>query len=64
MKPPIQLSYTKRPFFKNGEQEGKTGLVWVLLPVVGGWKYKEEAKEVNMVAILCAHVWKQENETC
>jgi hypothetical protein len=23
-------------FFKNGEQEGKTGAVWVLVPVVEG----------------------------
>jgi hypothetical protein len=30
MKP---LKQTKMPFLKNGEQEGKTGPVWVLAPV-------------------------------
>jgi hypothetical protein len=28
------------PFFKNGEQEGKIGLIWEVLPVKGG-RYKE-----------------------
>jgi hypothetical protein len=38
------LEQTKPPFFKNGEQEGKTVLSGGLVPV-GGGKYKERVQE-------------------
>jgi hypothetical protein len=34
--PRANLKQTKMPFLKNGEQEGKTGPVWGLVPVGGG----------------------------
>jgi hypothetical protein len=42
-------------FFKNGEQEGKTGPVYDLAPV-GGEGYKERVRRVNVVKILCTHI--------
>jgi hypothetical protein len=51
-------------FFKNREQEGKTGPIWRV-----GTNGREEdlekgCRRVNMVEILCTHVYKWENETC
>jgi hypothetical protein len=49
------LKQTKMSFFKNREQEGKTGHAWGLV-TVGGGGYKERVWEENMVEILCTHV--------
>jgi hypothetical protein len=40
------LNKQKCLFFKNREQEGKTGPVWRLVPV-GGGGYKERTKEAE-----------------
>jgi hypothetical protein len=53
------------PFFKNREQEGKTGPVWGQHQ----WKGEDIRKvcrrvKVNMVEMLCTHVCKWKNETC
>jgi hypothetical protein len=56
------LKQIKVSFFNNKGQEGKTGLVWSLLPVVGGG-YKGRMKEDECVEI-CTHVWKCLNEPC
>jgi hypothetical protein len=39
-------------FSKNTEQEGKTGPVWRLAPVGGGWVIKKGCRRVNVVEIL------------
>jgi hypothetical protein len=53
------LSYliqTKMPFFKDGEQEGKTSPVWGLVPVGEGEDIKKGCRRANMVEILYTHV--------
>jgi hypothetical protein len=41
-------------FLTNGEEEGKTGPVWGLVPV--GWgRYKEGCTKVSMVEMLCTY---------
>jgi hypothetical protein len=42
-------------FYKNREQEGKTGPVWGLVPV-GREDIRKGCRRVNMVEILCTHV--------
>jgi hypothetical protein len=51
-------------FYKNREQEGKTGPVWGV--GIGGRKngVGKGHRRVNMVQILYAHVCKLKNETC
>jgi hypothetical protein len=51
MKLPIQA---KMSFFKNKEQEGKTGPVWGLVPV-GGGGHSIRYRKTNVVKILCTH---------
>jgi hypothetical protein len=64
------LKQTKIPvvvFFKNGEQEGKTGPVWGWLVPVGEGRVRKGYGRVNLVQIQCTHVckWKNEkNDTC
>jgi hypothetical protein len=54
-------------FFKNWEQEDIIGLIE---SPIGSWYqweggiYKEGCRSVNVVGILCTHVWKWKNETC
>jgi hypothetical protein len=51
-------------FFKNGQQEGKTGPVCGLVLVGGGEDIRKGCRRVNVVEILCTHVCKWKNETC
>jgi hypothetical protein len=48
MKLPVELSKTKMSFFKNGEQEGKTGPIWGLVPVGVGENIRKRCRRVNM----------------
>jgi hypothetical protein len=50
-------------FFPKNRTDCKTGPVWGLYQWEGG-DYKESVEEVNMVEILCTHVWKWKNDTC
>jgi hypothetical protein len=45
------LKQTKMTFFKNREQEGKTGPGWEMAQV-GEGRYKERVRRVNMVNIM------------
>jgi hypothetical protein len=49
-------------FFKNGEQEGKTGPVWDWYQWEGV-DLRKVWKRLNVVEILCTHVWKWPVET-
>jgi hypothetical protein len=50
-------------FTKNGEQEGRIGPVWGIVPV--GWEdTRKGCRTVNIVEILYTHVLKWKNETC
>jgi hypothetical protein len=52
MKLPIAiLNKQEMPFLKNGEQEGKTGPVWVLVPVGGKMIQGKGIGGVNEVEI-------------
>jgi hypothetical protein len=42
-------------FFKNGEQEGKTGPVWRLV-YWEGEDIRKECRRMNVVEILCTHI--------
>jgi hypothetical protein len=61
------ISYLKQAifffFYKNGEQEGKTGPVWGLVSVAGK-EVGKGCRRVNMVRIPCTHVCKWKNEIC
>jgi hypothetical protein len=48
------LKQIKMPFFKNGEQEGKTGPVWGLAPVSVG-DTRKGSRRGNIMEILCTH---------
>jgi hypothetical protein len=52
------LKQTKMSFFKNREQKGKSGPVWVLVPA---GEERKGCKKVNIVKILCTHVCKWKN---
>jgi hypothetical protein len=43
-------------FFKNREQEGKTGPAWWLAPVGEGEDIRKEYRKVNMVDVFCIHI--------
>jgi hypothetical protein len=43
-------------FFKNGRQEGKTGLVWRVGTNGRREGVKKGCRTVNVVEILCTHV--------
>jgi hypothetical protein len=49
-------------FFKNGEQEGKTSSIWVLVPVVECRGIRKGWGRINMVEMLHIHAWKWKNE--
>jgi hypothetical protein len=51
-------------FFRNREQEGKTGPVWEAGTSVMGQVIRKEYRRVNMIEILYVHVCKWKNETC
>jgi hypothetical protein len=43
-------------FFKNREQEGKTGPFWGFATLGLGKDIRKECRRVNMMEILCIHV--------
>jgi hypothetical protein len=45
------------------EQEGKTSPIWGVV-TMGGGKIRKVWGRLNVVEILCTHVWKWKNETC
>jgi hypothetical protein len=49
---------------KNREQEGKTGPAWGEGMRRRREAIKKECTTVNMVEILCSHVYKWKSETC
>jgi hypothetical protein len=51
-------------FYKNGEQEGKTGSGWGIGTSGSGEGIKKGCKRVNMMEMLCTHVCKWINGTC
>jgi hypothetical protein len=57
------LNKKKKSFFKNREQEGKTGPVWGLA-AVGRGGYKERVWEGEYGGILYTHEQKWKTETC
>jgi hypothetical protein len=52
-------------FYKSGEEEGNTGVVWRLVQVGYNWgDVGRGCRRVNKVQILCTHVCKWENDIC
>jgi hypothetical protein len=60
------IKQTKRSFyFSFAEQEGRTGPVWWGADTSGrGEDVGKGCRRVNMVQILCTHVFKWKNATC
>jgi hypothetical protein len=51
-------------FYKNGEQEAKTGPVRGFGTSGTGEDIRKGCKRVNMVEILCTRICKWKNEAC
>jgi hypothetical protein len=60
------LNKQKCLFFRNREQEGKTGPIWRLGSSGMEEGIRKGCRRVNVdvVEILCSHVCKWKNETC
>jgi hypothetical protein len=58
------LKQTKMSFFRNSEQEGKSGPALVVGPSGKGEDIRKVCGWVNMMEILRTHVWKWKNEVC